>query len=142
MVGLFVVGALLVACEEPPPTVVPGPAPVPVALEVRQARWTIGRKQDQASALRIELERRNMRLVSRRDAAVIAWVDDGLPNYARVVDMYVLREQHSYCVARIRIPDPSFSTHLFLAGWLAEILARAIVSPPHTLPDASCASAV
>lgn len=88
--------------------------------------------------LGLELERRNMQLVTPPDAttSVVAVVEIGHANFYDVIDVYLAREGKRTCAGRLRLGDTYSTTIDVAADVVAEIIARAIKSD--TLGPASC----
>ncbi len=123
--------AAIPACQGPPPTLVPGPGSLPVAMDPQPPFYVPGNLPFFRDSLRRELERRNMRVVPPKDAVVIAQIDVGLPNYWRAVDVYAVRAGRRWCVGRILVDDMGMASLDVVADLAAEMLARWVSAPPH-----------
>lgn len=124
-----------------PVTVVPGPQPLPIAINSHGPaygpyRWL------PSPRLTEELERRNLRPVALRDAAVVADISMGpwgRPDVTRPVEVYLLRDGHRRCAGRILVSGASgFDQFYLLSPWMAEVLARALAGPPPLPVDLPC----
>jgi hypothetical protein len=134
---IFLGLALLAGCAEPPATRVPTSGPFPIAVDEQRPVWTLERLSNNP-ALRMELERRNMTVVAPAQARAVAQIDLGVWGDHHVVDVYLARDGRRSCLARIRIPDQGMTTLDVTAGWVAELVARAIVTPPAPTADVPC----
>jgi hypothetical protein len=122
--------AAAAGCASTPVTVVPGAQAVSVGVDAELPFYLVGRRSAFfLDTLRMELDRRNVRLVEPRGAPTVAEIDLSLANYVHVVDVYMVHGAERSCAGRIRIPDVATTTLDVAAGMAAEVIARAIVTP-------------
>jgi hypothetical protein len=129
LVGLSAAAATGCASSTPC-TVVPGPQAVPIGVDAELAYYAAGRRSAFfLDTLRVELDRRNVRLIDAKGAPTVAEIDLGLANYGHVVDVYMLHGAQRTCAGRIRLPDTALTTLDVAADLVAEVIARSIVAP-------------
>lgn len=134
--------ALLAAlgCAAPEPTRVPGAEAFPIAFDAQPVYFAAGRPLFFDETLRDQLGRHNIRVVGVKDAAAVAQIDLGVPGYRPAVEVYLVRAGKRMCAGRVLVPDHALSTMDVAAEMVAEIIARAIVSPDATLRDPPCST--
>ncbi len=132
--------AAAVGCAAPEPTRVPGPEAFPIAFDAQPVRFAAGGPVFFDETLRDQLSRRNIRVVGVKDAAAVAQIDLGVPGYRPSLEVYLVREGRRMCAGRLLVPDHAMTTMDVAAEMVAEIIARAIVSPQSTLRDPPCST--
>ncbi len=138
-VGLL--SALVAAsCAGPEPTRVPGPQAFPIAFDAQPVLFSAGGPVFFDATLRDQLALRNIRVVGVKEAAAVAQIDLGVPGYRPAVEVYLVREGRRMCAGRLLVPDHAMTTMDVAAEVVAEIIARAIVSPESTLRDPPCST--
>lgn len=136
----LVLALVATGCAAPEPTRVPGAEAFPVAVDAQPVFFAAGGPIFFDGTLRDQLARRNIRVVGVKDAAAVAQIDLGLPTYRRAVEVYLVREGKRMCAGRLLVPDQAMTTMDIAAEMVAEIIARAIVTPESTLRDAPCST--
>jgi hypothetical protein len=125
------------ACESRP--AFPGPAgpPVPVALDVHFAHWTLGTwaLDNFDEELATQLAKYNVRVVDPKTRPrLVARVDLGLLGYRQAVDVYLVHDGVSDGAGRVRVPDLSPTTLDAAAPLVAAVVARAVLKDRGLVP--------
>jgi hypothetical protein len=132
--------AAAVGCATPEPTRVPGPESFPIAFDAQPVRFGAGGPVFFDETLRDQLARRNIRVVGMTDAAAVAQIDLGVPGYQPSLEVYLVRDGKRMCAGRLLVPDHAVTTMDVAAEMVAEIIAKAIISPESTLRDPPCST--
>jgi hypothetical protein len=131
----------------PPATVVPGARPITISVRSHYAEVAHAYRPRQRclpgeptwdGMLGDEFEKRNLHLVKSPEASLHAEIEFGVPRDTRVADLYLVREGQRVCVARIRTPFRPVGPSFIMAEWVAELLAREIVSPHASSEGDAC----
>ncbi|HTQ42168.1 MAG TPA: hypothetical protein VMI75_05365 [Polyangiaceae bacterium] len=140
--ALFAAIALQAAlgCEASEPTRVPGAEGFPIAFDAQPVRFAAGGPVFFDETLKSQLARRNIRVVGVKDAAAVAQIDLGVPGYQPSLEVYLVREGKRMCAGRLLVPDHAVTTMDVAAEMVAEIIAKAIVSPDLVLRDPPCST--
>lgn len=124
----------LAACESGPAFPVPPGPPVPIAVDARFARWTLGRWAIDSfdEALATELAKYDIAVVdARTHPPVLVRVNLGILGYRHAVDTELVRGDQSRRLQRVLVPDLQATTLAAAAQLVAAVIARAVWYPPH-----------
>jgi len=115
--------------RRPNVTRVPGAQPVPVAVEI--THWARVYNPP-LTDFHAQLERRNLRVVARKDAAVLVNIDPGVGANRHAMDIVMTRGGRQTCLGRIWVPSFYRFPFYVLEEWVAEIIAQGVAGPDGT----------